>query len=164
MLSSIRNYAPLLWILALTGGLAYAVELRSESWHWESWMHSFMGFFFVLLALFKLVNLRGFADGFQKYDLLAQQWRPYAFAYPFLELGLGFGYLVESFLVPLYLLTIGLMLFGLGGILLSLKRGYQFRCACLGTVLNVKLSHISVLENLGMAAMAGFMLMISFLE
>ncbi len=56
-------------------------------------MHDFMGFFLVVFALLKVFNLSGFADGFQKYDLLARRFRAYALAYPFIELALGLGYL-----------------------------------------------------------------------
>jgi len=157
MKEAIKNYAPLIWILLLCALMAAAFEERFIEFSLRSWMHSFMGFFFVLLSLFKLVNLSGFADGYQRYDLLAKHSRPYAYLYPFLELALGLAYLGEILLVSTYIATIGLMLFGLVGILLSMKRGYQFECACLGTVLKVKLSTISILENFGMAAMAAWM-------
>ena len=60
-----------------------------------SWMHDFMGFFLVVFSMFKLFDLEGFADGFQMYDPLARPIRPYAYLYPFVELGLGLGYLAH---------------------------------------------------------------------
>ena len=37
----------------------------------------------------KVIDLNGFADGYSTYDLLAKRSRPYALAYPFIELALG---------------------------------------------------------------------------
>jgi hypothetical protein len=54
-------------------------------------MHDFMGFSLVEFSMFKFFNIEGFADGFQMYDLLAKPLRPYAYLYPFMELGLGLG-------------------------------------------------------------------------
>lgn len=157
MINSLKKYQALLWLLLLCVAASLAIEWKDQSFFWSSWMHNFMGFFFVQFSLFKLINLSGFADGFSKYDLLARKSRAYAYIYPFLELALGLLYLSESFLVPTYIATIAIMLFGLVGIIQSLARGYQFNCACLGTVLQVKLSQISIIENLGMALMAAWM-------
>jgi hypothetical protein len=38
-------------------------------------------------------------------------------------------------------------------------KGQKVKCACLGTTLNVELGAISVLENLGMGAMAAYELL-----
>jgi hypothetical protein len=161
MLEALKKYQALLWILVLCILVATAVEYRQPEWSYASWMHSFMGIFFVQFSLFKLVDLRGFVAGYQKYDLLAKKSAAYAYLYPFIELGLGLLYLSEEFLIPTYWATIAIMLFGFLGILKSLRAGYQFNCACLGTILKVKLSQVSIIENLGMAAMAAGMLWMS---
>ena len=57
-----------------------------SGWDTMAWMADFMGFFLIVFAMFKLFDLRGFADGFQKYDLLAMRCRPYALGYPLLDL------------------------------------------------------------------------------
>ena len=44
------------------------------------------------------------------------------------------------------------------GVLKSILSGQKIKCACLGTVLNVPLSTVSVLENFGMGAMAAYKL------
>ncbi|CAM6000172.1 unnamed protein product [Sphagnum balticum] len=53
------------------------------------WMRHFMAGFFLVFSFFKLLNLKTFADGYAKYDLLAMRWKPYGFIYPFCELALG---------------------------------------------------------------------------
>jgi hypothetical protein len=42
------------------------------------------------------------------------------------------------------------------GVLNSVLSGQKLKCACLGTVLNVSLSTVSLLENFGMGAMAAY--------
>lgn len=117
-------------------------------------MHDFMGFFLVVFALLKLFDLDAFAEGFQKYDLLAKSFRPYAFAYPFIELALGLAYL--SFWRPttVYLATIIVLGFSALGVIRALVRGLNVRCACMGTVLKVPLSTVALVEDLSMFGMA----------
>jgi hypothetical protein len=147
----------LLVIILLTLLTALAQQV-AFGWSMRLGMHDFMGFFLVVFSMFKLFDLEGFADGFQMYDLLAQPFRPYAYVYPFLEAGLGLGYLSMSQPVVIYSATIILMIFGSLGIFRALSKGLDLECACLGTVLHVPLSTVALVEDLGMAAMAGLML------
>lgn len=125
------------------------------------WMHDFMGFFLVVFSMFKFFSLEGFADGFQMYDLLAKPLRPYAYVYPFIELGLGLGYLAHWQPAVIYTATIAVMLFGSLGVFNSLRKGLDLECACMGTVLKVPLSTVALVEDLGMAAMAAAMLVMA---
>ena len=45
------------------------------------------------------------------------------------------------------------------GVIKSLRSGMNIKCACLGTVLSVPLSTVSVVENLGMGLMAFYNLL-----
>lgn len=153
------DYIPLLVIIALTLLAACAKQAAySGGWNGMTWMHDFMGFFLVVFSMFKFFNLEGFADGFQMYDLLAKPIRPYAYVYPFVELGLGLGYLAHWQPGIIYMATIVVMLFGSLGVFNALRKGLDLDCACMGTVLSVPLSTVALLEDLGMAAMAGAML------
>lgn len=152
------DYLPLLVILSLTALSAWASQVPSGSWDAMAWMHDFMGFFLVVFSMLKLFNLPGFADGFQMYDVLAKPFRPYAFVYPFIELGLGLAYLAHWQPLVTYWVTVVVMLFGSAGVLLALLKGLNVNCACMGTILKVPLSTVALVENLGMAAMAAFML------
>jgi len=120
-------------------------------------MHNFMGLFLVIFAMLKLFNLSAFADGFQMYDLLAKPFRPYAFLYPFIELALGLGYLAGWRPALLYPVTVVVMVFGALGVMRSLMAGLDLQCACMGNILKVPLSTVSLSEDLGMAAMAAAM-------
>jgi len=150
-----RDYIPLLALLAVSLLVACALwRSYGPDANPAHWMHDFMGFFLVVFALLKLFDLPGFADGFQMYDLLAKNFRPYAFVYPFIELALGLAYLAFWRPTTVYLATIIVLGFGALGVINALRRGLDINCACMGNTLKVPLSTVALVENLGMVAMA----------
>lgn len=152
-----KRYLPL-WILVLVSALG-AFSLAYGTRHGLiAWMHFFMGLFLCQFSLFKLFNIPGFVEGFSKYDLVAKTFRPYAYLYPFIELGLGLAYL--SFIGPKITYSITLLVMGVGtyGVYRALKQGLDVRCACMGTVLNVPLSTVTLSEDIAMGIMACIML------
>ncbi len=158
------DYIPLMVIVALALLAACAKQyayLAGADWDWMRWMHDFMGFFLVVFSMFKFFDMQGFADGFQMYDLLAKPFRPYAYVYPFIELGLGLGYLSHWHPAVVYSATIGVMVFGSLGVLNALRKGLDLECACMGSILKVPLSTVALIEDLGMAAMATAMLVMT---
>ena len=160
-LASFSDYRPLIVLISITMlGSAAKQAHYGTGWSTMNWMADFMGFFLVVFAMFKLFDLSGFADGFQKYDLLAMQCRPYALAYPILELLLGLGYLARWQPVVVLSATVILLSFGALGVLGALIKGLDLNCACMGTALNVPLTTVALTEDLGMAGMALAMLLI----
>lgn len=152
-------YIPLFVILALSVLAAFAKQpAYGQGWHGMHWMHDFMGVFLLVFSMVKLFDLKGFASGFQKYDLLGSICRPYALLYPFLELALGLGYLSMWQPQIVYIATILLLSFGSLGVFNAMRKGENLNCACMGQLLNVPLSTVTLAEDLGMAAMAGAML------
>ncbi len=125
--------------------------------HWWRSMQYFMAGFFIVFSGFKLLDLKGFADGYATYDLLASRLKAYGYVYPFLELFLGLTYLTEYRMELINGITLVLMLFSGLGVAISLAQGKKIRCACLGTVINVPLTTVAHIEDFGMAAMAGVM-------
>ena len=158
--AGLSDYQPLIVIVALSLLAAFAIEASHGRWDAMRWMHAFMGVFMTVFSMFKFFDLSGFADGFQMYDLLAKPFRPYAYVYPFIELGLGLGYLSHWQPVIIYSATLIVMLWGALGVLRALSKGLNVNCACMGTVLKVPLSTVALVENLGMAIMAGVMLLL----
>jgi len=158
-----QDYLPLLVIIVAAKLSASALQAAayleggSGAPSLMLWMHDFMGIFLVIFSLFKFFDLSGFADGFQMYDLLAMRWRGYAFIYPFIELGLGLGYLSRWQPMAIYSATVVVMLFGAAGVLMALKKGLDINCACMGNVLKVPLSTVALTEDIGMALMAAGM-------
>lgn len=153
---SISDYWPLLALIIVA--LLAATALNRIVPGQMAWMHFFMGFIFCQFSLLKIFNLNGFADGFQMYDIVAKQTRVYALVYPFIELGLGLAFL--SFFMPIltYIITIVVMGVSLVGVIQSLQKKLNINCACMGTVLNVPLSTVTLTEDVGMGLMALFML------
>ncbi len=153
-----RDYLPLIVLLGLMLLAATARQLSDGVVQPMSWMHDFMGYFLVVFAMLKLFDPEGFADGFHMYDLLAKRVRPYGYVYPFLELAFGLAYLARWRPDLIYPATVILMLFGAGGVFVALRKGLDLECACMGTILHVPLSTVALVEDLGMAAMAGAMM------
>lgn len=150
-----KDYIPLMALVAVTLLAASAKQLAyADGWEWMSWMHDFMGLFLVVFSMFKFFDLEGFADGFQMYDLLAKRFRPYAYFYPFLELGLGLSFLSMQEPFAVYVATVAVMVFGSLGVIRALQKNLDIECACMGTALSVPLSTVALVEDLGMAAMA----------
>lgn len=149
------TYYPLLLIIGLISIVSIA---GSASWH--DWMLHFMSGFFIVFSFFKLLDLNGFSDAYATYDLLAKRWRGYGFIYPFLELGLGLLFLFQFELHLALYGSIVLMGFSSLGVVQALMEQRKIRCACLGTVLNLPMSTITLVEDLGMIVMSIMMLRI----
>lgn len=144
------NYKPLIVILIF----CFVLPFVQNDFNDHHFMYSFMGYFFVFISLFKFFDLKGFVDGFSTYDLVTKQFRAYGYIYPFIEFLLGIAYLAKFELHITNWITVIVMTISGLGVLKSIYSGQKIKCACLGTVLNVPLSAVSVLENFGMGAMA----------
>jgi len=150
MIEKYKDYLPVGVIVLMA--LLMAIATHHHDVHRV--MAGFMGYFFVIFSMFKFFDLKGFVEGFQMYDILTQKDVRYAYAYPFVELGLGLGYLsgIAPFLVNLVAFVV--MSISAYGVIKAMLEGLDVRCACLGTTLNVPLSTVSILENVGMGLMA----------
>lgn len=141
----------------LVGGVAIRALIGGDrSAH--TLMNNFMGGFFVLFSLFKMIDLAGFARGFAAYDVIASRSREYALAYPFVELALGVAYLTGAWRVPVNLVTVCLMAVGSVGVARVLFSGRSVRCACLGAALKLPMTQVTLAENALMGMMALVML------
>lgn len=147
--SWLRRYYPLILIFL------YILSVSLFSQHK---MHAFMAGFFLVFSGFKLLDLPGFAKAYATYDLLAKRWPAYGLIYPFLELILGFAYLTLWQSALIYVFTILLMGFSSLGVIQALAKKQKIQCACLGTVLNLPMTVITLAEDLAMVLMAVVML------
>lgn len=152
----LKRYLPLLVLIAVAALGALAIVSRSIGL--MHWMQFFMGLLFCQFSMLKLFNPLQFADGFQKYDWIAKHFRGYAYLYPLIELGLGIGYLSGSYPLAVNILTIAITGIGAFGAIRALNAGLDVRCACMGTILDVPLSTVTLTENIGMGIMALLML------
>lgn len=149
----LKTYYPLFLIV----GLISVVSLKGAETPGD-WVLHFMAGFFITFGFFKLLDLNGFRDAYATYDLLAKRWNNYGLIYPFLELGLGLAFLFRFELTAALWFSILLMGFSSLGVLKALSEKRKIRCACLGTVLNLPMSTITLVEDLGMVVMSVAML------
>ena len=156
--SFLATYRPLLLVLGYLVGIVALVEMMAGSFHGMRAMGNFMGGFFLAFSFFKLLDLTGFVDSFQTYDVLARPVRAYGYAYPFVELGLGIAYLTGFAPIATNLVTLVVMLVGIVGVSQALLQKRQIKCACLGTVFNLPMSKVTFIEDGMMAIMAAWML------
>jgi hypothetical protein len=154
------DYWPLFSLIFITAAAALALVIHHDEGLFK-WMHYFMGFFLCSFAMLKIFHLSAFADGFQMYDLIARRARIYAIIYPFIELFLGLGYLSYTVPVVIYTLTVIVMAMGSIGVLRALGEGLDINCPCMGSVLDVPLSTVTLTEDIGMGVMAAGMLVMT---
>lgn len=152
-----KRYYPLFVLVAVAALGALALSSGKSI---MLWMHFFMGLLFCQFSMLKLFNLAQFAEGFQMYDLIAKRSPIYGHLYPFIELGLGLAYLAFIYPVVINVITICVTGIGAVGVFRALKAGLDVRCACMGTILNVPLSTVTLTEDIGMGIMALLMLIL----
>ena len=154
------SYRPVVALFVMTALLAMAAShavfgspLTLQALQW------FGGFSMATLALLKLQDVEKFSTMFLNYDLLARRWVPYGYVYPFAE-GLA-GVLMVSGALTWLSIPIALFI-GSVGAASVFKAVYvdhrELKCACVGGSSNVPLGFVSLTENLGMIAMATWML------
>ncbi len=154
-----ETYRPLLLIVAFIFGSSLLVQLPLEGISVNETMRYFMAGFFLVFSFFKLLDLSAFASAYANYDLIAKRWRGWGFVYPFAELTLGACYLSNIGGQILHMVTFFLMSFSAIGVIQSVLNKTKIRCACLGTVFQLPMSTITIVEDLGMALMALLMLL-----
>jgi copper chaperone CopZ len=149
--SALKTYYPLFLVLTLIAIAAFAGS---------NWMISFMAGFFLVFGAFKLFDVPAFAGAYATYDVVAKRFKPWGMAYPFVETALGFAFLFQFQLHAATWVALILSLVGAVGVIQSVIAKQTIKCACLGTVFNLPMSTITIVENLGMAVMAAAMLAI----
>lgn len=150
------SYTPVIALFSTAGLISLATSLG---------MTGFMGVSLSMLASLKLMDIDAFVEGFQKYDLITQRFKPYAKAYPFVELLIGLGFL--SGVAPL-VTGISSLLVGTSGAISVFKAVYidklALNCACVGGNTKTPLGVVSFAENAIMAGMGAFLIFSSVSE
>lgn len=154
-----NNYTPLIIIIGLIILVAISINLRDKIFTLESFITNFMIGFFLTFAGFKLIDLKGFSEGYSTYDLLAKKWFSYGYIYPFIELFFGLGMILIKSKMLLWAEVFVMTFSGLG-VAIKLLKGEKFQCVCLGTFLKVPLTKITLIEDFGMATLALILLLI----
>jgi glutaredoxin len=153
------SYTPVIAVFGVAAAIALAIDwLTGAPLIGLVGAGRFIAVAMCLLAMLKLQDVDRFATTFLGYDLLARHVVPYAYVYPFAELGTGLLMLagVATWLSVPVALVIGTI-----GAVSVFKAVYvdrrSLKCACVGGGSNVPLGFVSLVENLMMIAMAAWM-------
>ena len=152
------TYTPLAVILILIVLVVVLIQYVDGSFSVLDSMRYFMGLFFATFGTFKLIDLKGFVDMYAQYDVVTKRVRLWGWLYPFFELALGAAYLWNVDPIPTNIATVILMTIGTIGVVKSLRHKQKIRCACLGAVIKLPMSTVTVIEDVGMGVMAIVML------
>jgi copper chaperone CopZ len=157
--SWLTTYMPILLIGTYLTGVTLLAEAVKGDFSWHKWMQNFMAGFFLVFSFFKLLNLKGFAESYSSYDIIAKKWLGWGYVYAFIELGLGIAYLINF--NPILTNAVALIVMGISiiGVLQSVLNKRRIQCACLGAVFNLPMSTITVIEDALMITMSGAMLL-----
>ena len=163
------TYRPVIAIFGMTALMALAVVWNVyPGFPLLTWLKWFFALSMCALAIQKLQDVEGFANGFLGYDVLARRHVGYAYLYPFLEAYAGVGMMAliaspgaaPSALVWL-VAPVGLVI-GAIGAWSVFKAVYvekrELKCACVGGGSNVPLGFVSLTENVVMVVMGLWML------
>jgi hypothetical protein len=117
-----------------------------------------MAGFFLVFSFFKLLDLKGFADSYSTYDIVARNWKGWGYVYVFIELALGLAFLTGFNPFLTNAITLVVMTISIIGVLQSVLNKRKIKCACLGTVFNLPMSTITIIEDALMILMSGIMI------
>lgn len=154
---TIKNFLPLIIIYSViilftgTKQFFYGFNIHNV-------MYDFMGIYFIVFSLFKIINLKGFAQAYSTYDIIAKHFTIYAYMYPFIELVLGIFYLMQFQLFMVNWATLLLMIISSIGVAYELAQKKEIMCACLGVVFKIPMTYVTLAEDLIMGIMAFLML------
>ena len=123
------------------------------------WMQHFMAGFFLVFSFFKFLNLKGFAESYVMYDVVAKRIPAWAYIYAFVELALGIAYLVNFNPLITNTITFIVMSISIIGVLQSVLNKKKIQCACLGAVFNLPMSTVTIIEDALMIVMSGIMIL-----
>lgn len=157
---NIATYKPLILIVTFIAGIALLVQYPFNAFSGMLWMRHFMAGFFIVFAFFKLLNLKGFADSYSNYDIVAGKWKAWGYVYPFVELTLGVLYLINIAPFPTNLSTVFILGVSSIGVIKSNLDKRKIKCACLGDVFNLPMSTVTIVEDLTMVTMAVVMIIV----
>lgn len=153
-----ETYKPILLIFGLITTVTLSIQINNHEFHFMEWMRHFMTGFFLVFSFFKLLNLSAFAESYAMYDVVAKKFKAWGYLYAFIELGLGFAYLLDFYPIITNSITFLVMSVSIVGVLSSVLNKRKIQCACLGAVFNLPMSTVTIIEDGLMIAMSLLML------
>ncbi|MES2417680.1 MAG: heavy metal-associated domain-containing protein [Bacteroidota bacterium] len=158
--SFLETYKPVLLLLGYIGLVSFAVSWQNNKIDWQLTMRVFMAGFFLSFSFFKLINLKGFAESYSMYDIVAKKFKAWGYIYAFIELALGLAFVVNFNPFLTNWATLIVMTVSIIGVLQSVLHKRKIQCACLGAVFNLPMSTLTIIEDFLMMAMSAGMLIL----
>lgn len=152
------TYKPILIIFAYITTISIIAGTQHNTFHWMQAMNIFMAGFFLTFSFFKMLDLKGFAESYSMYDIVAKKVKAWGFIYAFVELALGIAYTTNFQPLATNIVTLVVMTISIIGVLQSVLNKRKIQCACLGAVFNLPMSTVTIIEDALMIAMSGIML------
>ncbi len=152
-------YKPILLIFFYISLVTLLVQFANEKFDAMQWMRHFMAGFFLVFSFFKMLNLKGFAESYVMYDVVAKRLPAWAYIYAFTELALGIAFLINFNPLITNSVTFVVMSISIIGVLQSVLNKKKIQCACLGAVFNLPMSTVTIIEDALMIAMSAWMLL-----
>jgi copper chaperone CopZ len=154
-----ETYKPILLIFFYIIVVTTLVQTQNTKFDFMQAMRHFMSGFFLIFSFFKLLNLKGFAESYMMYDVLAKQVPAWAYLYVFIELSLGIAFLINFNPILTNSITVTVMSISIIGVLQSVLNKKKIQCACLGAVFNLPMSTVTIIEDGLMIVMSGIMIL-----
>jgi copper chaperone CopZ len=155
----LATYKPILLIFFYISLITLLMQFANEKFDVMQWMRHFMAGFFLVFSFFKMLNLKGFAESYVMYDVVAKRLPAWAYVYAFTELALGIAFLVNFNPLITNSVTFVVMSISIIGVLQSVLNKKKIQCACLGAVFNLPMSTVTIIEDALMIAMSAWMLL-----
>lgn len=152
------TYKPILIIFGYITLFTFLLLLKNEQLDWMEAMRHFMAGFFITFSFFKMLDLKGFAESYSMYDIVAKKLPVWGYLYAFVELGLGIAFFINFNPLWTTIATIIIMTISIIGVLQSVLNKRKIQCACLGAVFDLPMSTVTIIEDALMIIMSLFML------
>lgn len=157
--SWLETYKPILLIFGYIIVSTLVVQFSNETFNTMQWMQHFMAGFFLVFSFFKLLNIKGFAESYAMYDVVAKRLPAWGYIYALIELGLGIAFITNYQPIITNWVTLVVMSVSIIGVLQSVLNKKKIQCACLGDVFKLPMSTVTIIEDGLMILMSGFMLL-----
>ncbi|NBL65984.1 heavy-metal-associated domain-containing protein [Flavobacterium sp. NST-5] len=157
--SWLETYKPIVLIFSYISVVSFIITFNNSDFEWMLFMRSFMAGFFLTFSFFKMLNLKAFAESYAMYDVVAQKIPVWGYVYAFLELILGIAFAVNFNPFVTNLVTLIVMTVSIIGVLKSVLNQRKIQCACLGTIFNLPMSTVTIIEDALMILMSLAMLL-----
>ena len=153
-----ETYKPILLIFGFVTLVAFVMQINNDGFDVMQFMQHFMAGFFLVFSFFKFLDLKGFAESYAMYDVIAKRIPAWGYVYPFVELGLGIAFCINynpqlTNIVALIVMSVSII-----GVLQSVLNKSKIQCACLGAVFKLPMSSVTIIEDGLMIAMSAAML------